>query len=127
MNIFLSILIWLIFVFFNKIKQDWWLDIISFKLLWLRQLPEVNITFLWIIIKKLLIFPIFISEQLWWYEIFNNYYKISTINYNQIIIFLFYFLFSYFLLIISKRFYWKDAIIVKLILLTILLIIVYFI
>ncbi len=127
MNIFLSILIWLIFMFFNKIKQDWWLDTISFKLLWLRQLPEVNLSFLWVIIKKLLLFPIYISEQLWWYKIFNSYYKISNINYNQIIIFLFYFLFSYFLLIISKRFYWKDAIIVKLILTIILLTIVYFI
>ncbi len=127
MNIFLSILIWLIFMFFNKIKQDWWLDTISFKLLWLRQLPEVNLSFLWVIIKKLLLFPIYISEQLWWYEIFNSYYKISNINYNQIIIFLFYFLFSYFLLIVSKRFYWKDAIIIKLILIIILLTIVYFI
>ncbi len=126
MNLFISISIWLLFIYFESIKIKWWLDSITFQLLWLRQLPTVDISFIWIILKKLLIFPEFLSQHLWLYNFINNYIKISQQNYINIIIFLFYFLFTYFTIIISKRFYWKDVLIVKLILLTILLTIVYF-
>ncbi len=126
MNLFISISIWLLFIYFESIKIKWWLDSITFQLLWLRQLPTVDISFIWIILKKLLIFPEFLSQHLWLYNFINNYIKISQQNYINIIIFLFYFLFTYFTIKISKRFYWKDALIVKLILLTILLTIVYF-
>jgi len=122
MKIFISILIWLLFVLFKNIDTNWWLDSIVFKLLWLRQLPEVDITFIWTIIKKLLLFPELIYEQLKTYINFWNF-KYSQ----ELIIFTFYFLFSYATMIISSRFYWKDATIVKIILAWVLLTIVYFI
>jgi len=122
MKPFISILIWLLFVFFKTIEVKWWLDSVVFKLLWLRQLPEVDITFIWTIIKKLLLFPELIYEQL------KNYINLGNFKYSQeLIIFIFYFLFSYATIIISSRFYWKDATIVKIILAWILLTIVYFI
>ena len=122
MKIFISILIWLLFVLFKNIDANWWLDSVVFRLLWLRQLPEVDITFIWTIIKKLLLFPELIYEQL------KNYINFWDFKYSQeLIIFTFYFLFSYATMIISSRFYWKDATIVKIILATILLTIVYFI
>jgi hypothetical protein len=122
MKIFISVSIWLLFVFLKKIELNGWLDSIVFRLLWLRQLPEVDITFIWTIIKKLLIFPEIIFNQL------KSQIDLWNFKYIQeIIIFTFYFLFSYATMIISSRFYWKDATIVKIILAWILLTIVYFI
>ncbi len=126
MKLVISILIWILFVYLKYLEEKGVLDSISFKFLWLRQLPEINLDFIWIIIKKLLLIPEYIFDYInSWLSKINNwklYYPNIFIN-----VFIFYFLFSFIVLKISSNFYWKDALIVKLILIILLLILVYFI
>jgi len=126
MRFILSVIIWLAFSYLKFLELKWSLDSIKFRFLWLRQLPEVNLDFIWVIIKKLLILPQLVFDYILLFLSNFTDWKIFDINI-YLEIFIFYFILSYLILKISSFFYWKDALLLKIIIITAILAWVYFI